>query len=398
MGKKTNDGNKKKLSSGAIALIIVLAVVVLGFAWYFLFFSPLKEKTAEIENKAIEVQEEIEALERTAQKADYMREYLADSYNTASRIETYSNMKAELKFLNAMLNEYLKVKSDDNYSISFEDPYVDKNTIEYDNVTAPAVNDDEFGGDAGQETAGEADESFENAGQEPDGTQASLADASGTAAGNIYAAAVRRPLAISFSASNFKKADKILTAIEKSEYRALFTDISVSDDSKKEILLSTAFVKKINKTLKAKYDEAKLALKLGTDAEKLMQKYEISREEILKELEKLVKGKYKNYKALLKKLESNIKEQMEAGRITASSSAQDTKKTDKYTLTKVTGLNDNKDRVSVTIKMEFIETLHGCTDTSGVEVPVNTGAESDSAEGETTESDYASDILAGLAG
>lgn len=113
---------KAKLSTREIVMLILLAVLVIGLAYYMGFYSPLQNELASISMKSSEVDAQIVTAMAKVQKMDEMQAELDEIFSRPAdeitEIAPYDNKEVVLNQLYGILSRTR------DYSLSFTDPDV----------------------------------------------------------------------------------------------------------------------------------------------------------------------------------------------------------------------------------------------------------------------------------
>lgn len=157
---------KSKLSGRDTALIVFLLILVIGVAYYMLFYTPLQSELASVSNQIANTDAQIMTAQSKIAKMDAMQaeidEILSRPEDEISEIAPYDNKEEVLNQLNAIM------RASDQYNLSFSEPVI--------------------GGDG----------------------------------------SVRRNVTMNFSCSNFTTAKNIINNLQNCKWRCLVSNLSIS--------------------------------------------------------------------------------------------------------------------------------------------------------------------------
>lgn len=157
---------KSKLSGRDSALLIFLLLLVIGVAYYMLFYKPLQAELVSVSNQIANTDTQIMTAQSKIAKMDAMQaeidEILSRPENEITEIAPYDNKEEVLNQLNAIM------RASDQYNLSFSEPVI--------------------GGDG----------------------------------------SVRRNVTMNFSCSNFTTAKNIINNLQNCKWRCLVSNLSIS--------------------------------------------------------------------------------------------------------------------------------------------------------------------------
>lgn len=113
---------KSKLTGRDKALLVFLLILVIGVAYYMLFYKPLQAELASISNQAADMDTQIMTAQSKIAKMDSMQaeidEILSRPEDEISEIAPFDNKEEVLNQLNAIM------RASEQYNLSFSEPVI----------------------------------------------------------------------------------------------------------------------------------------------------------------------------------------------------------------------------------------------------------------------------------
>ncbi len=113
---------KSKLTGRDSVLIVFLLILVIGVAYYMLFYKPLQAELASISNQTADMDTQIMTAQSKISRMDAMQaeidEILSRPEDEISEIAPYDNKEAVLNQLNAIM------RASEQYNLSFSEPVI----------------------------------------------------------------------------------------------------------------------------------------------------------------------------------------------------------------------------------------------------------------------------------
>lgn len=114
-----------KISGKEIAMLILLAVLLIGVIYYMAFYRPLQAELAELAEQSVNLDEQINVVTAKAGKMKEMQkeidEILKRPKSEITEIAPFDNKEVVFNMLNGILGRTI------NYSLSFADPDIQSN-------------------------------------------------------------------------------------------------------------------------------------------------------------------------------------------------------------------------------------------------------------------------------